>query len=107
MADILLVESPLTMIESETITFNINWQGARKLSLPGATVYLKGENITDEVMPKGKHKVSGSVQTLRPLTPRKGDAGEKYVLKIQVDEDGVEEKRKLMINIVGGTQRND
>lgn len=100
MSDILLVESPISMIEGESITFNITWQGAGSLSSPTAIVYKKGADITSTVMPSGSHSVSGNVQTLKPLTPSTNDGGQKYVIVVQCEVDGNTEKRKLMVNIV-------
>jgi hypothetical protein len=43
---------------------------------------------------------SGNVQTLKRITARSGDGGERYVVEICANVDNNIEKRKLLIQIV-------
>jgi hypothetical protein len=104
MTDVLLIESPINMIEGETITYSVTWQGASSLSSPTAKVYKDGTDITSTAMSSGSHSVSGNVQTLKPLVAGSTDGKKKYVVIIEVVVDGNTERRKLIVNIVKASQ---
>lgn len=97
--EILVIESPINMIEGETITYSLTWQGASSLSSPNAFVYKDGADITSTAMPSGAHAVSGNVQTLKPLEAGATDGRKKYVLIVECAVDGNTERRKLIVNI--------
>ena len=97
--EILVIESPTSMIEGETITYSVTWQGASSLTGPDAIVYKDGADITSTAMPSGSHNVSGNVQTLKPLVAGTADGRKKYVVIIECTVDGNTERRKLIVNI--------
>ncbi|MCH7662564.1 MAG: hypothetical protein IH859_01675 [Chloroflexi bacterium] len=97
--DILVIESPISMIEGETISYSLTWQGASSLASPAALVYKDGADITSTAMPSGSHAVSGNVQTLKPLLAGGSDGRKKYVVIIECSVDGNTERRKLVVNI--------
>ena len=99
MTNVLLIESPIDMIEGETLTYSLTWQGASSLSNPAVSVYKDGNDITSSAMPSGSHSVFGNVQTLKPLTAGSSDGGKKYVVVIQCSVDGNTERRKLIVNV--------
>ena len=98
--EILIIESPRSMIESEVITYSVTWQGASSLSSPGAKVYANGANISSTAMSSGSDSVSGNVQTLKPLTAGTNDGKKVYVVVISCTVDGNTESRKLIVRIV-------
>ena len=97
--DILVIESPINMIEGETITYSLTWLGSTSLSPPTAIVYRNKADITSTVMTSGSHSVSGNVQTLKPLLAGSTDGKKKYVVIIECVVDGNTERRKLIVNI--------
>ena len=102
-----LSESPISMIEGETITYNIIYLDATQIGLPSVIVYMDGDDVTSTVMPTGEHSISGNSLTLKPLTACNGDGGNKYVLVIQAVVDGNTERRKLQINVLRENQPGD
>lgn len=93
-------ESPISMVEGETITYSIAWLGASSLSSPGAIVYIGGSDESATAMPSGTHTVSGNVQTLKPIVAGSSDGGKVFVVAISCVVDGNTEIRKLLINIL-------
>lgn len=100
MTDILVIESPISMIEGEIITYSLTWQGASSLSVPAVEVFRDGTDITTTAMPSGAHSVSGNVQTFKPLKALSGDGKKKYSVVIECIVDGNTERRKLIVTIV-------
>lgn len=100
MTEVLLIESPISMIEGETITYSLTWQGASALASPTVTVFKDAEDITTEAMPSGSHSVSGNVQTLKPLVAGSNHGGHIYVVIMQCSVDGNIERRKLIVKII-------
>ena len=100
MTEILLIESPIAMIEGEIITYSLTWQGASSLSSPTAVVYKDKTDISSTAMASGSHSVSGNVQTLKPLTAITTDGGKIYVVVIKCTVDGNNEARKLIVKII-------
>ncbi|MDH5508405.1 MAG: hypothetical protein OEZ02_14380 [Anaerolineae bacterium] len=96
---VLIIESPLEMVEGETISYSITWQGADSVSEPTAVIYKGGEDITATAMP-GTHTVSGNIQSLPALTCGTADGGLVYVVVVQALVDGNTERRKFNIKIV-------
>ncbi len=100
MTDITVDESPIQMLEGETITYALTWIGASALSSPTAVVYKDSAVYTSTAMPSGSHTVSGNVQTLKPLVATGGDGNNDYVVIIECVVDGNTERRKLIVNII-------
>ena len=100
MTETKVIESPKQMIEGETITYSLTWNGASSLSSPTAVVYKDASDITSTAMASGSHTVSGNVQTLKALTAGVNDGDKIYVVIIQCVVDGNTERRKLIVNIL-------
>lgn len=98
--DITTIESPISMLEGETITYSLTWQGSNSLSSPTVLVFKDGTDYTSTAMPSGSHSVSGNVQTFKPLVTTAGtDGGKRFVVIIQCVVDSNTERRKLLVNI--------
>ncbi|KKK59940.1 hypothetical protein LCGC14_3029340 [marine sediment metagenome] len=97
----LIIESPVYMIEGETITWSITWLGVSSLASPTAVVYKDGTDVSSTVMASGSHLVSGNVQTLKPVVAGSTDGGKRYTVIIEaVVDSGNTERRKLMVIII-------
>ncbi len=104
MSNLWLNESPMTMIEGETVTFSVTWLGATDVSSPGATVYKNGADVTSTVMPSGAHSASGNVQALKPMAAGSNDGGNAYVVVVQAAVDGNTERRKLLVKVLKASE---
>jgi len=96
-----LIESPVVMVEGETIAYSVDWQGASTVSDPLMKVYKGGEDISDQVLvSEDDYVISGNVLTLRRITAGESDGGSRYVVVIEAVVDGNTERRKLLIEVV-------
>lgn len=95
-----LVESPLDMLEGETITYSVLWEGATTVASTSATVYRNGADVTSTVMSAGSHTQSGNVSTLKPLVAQSNHGGSKYIVAVQATVDGNTELRKFEILVI-------
>lgn len=96
-----LIESPISMIEGEAISFSVDWLGASRVENPSLTVYKNGEDITSAALISGDaHSVSGNVLTLKKLTAGAQDGGTRYILAIAADVDSNHEVRKLLVDVL-------
>ncbi len=104
--DIMVIESPINMVEGEILTFNMTWIGATSGSSPTATVYRKGTDYSSTAFTSGTHSITGTppVQTLKALTAVAGDGGKKYVVIIKAVIDSNTEIRKLLVRVVRDEQ---
>ena len=99
--DLFLIESPITMIEGETIKYSVEWLGATKLENPALAIYLNGKDISNKVLLGfDDFEIAGSVVTLKKITTGQNDGGLEYVVLIQCTVDKNIERRKLMIEVV-------
>ena len=89
-------ESPLDVIEGETLSFDMTWEVGTTFSSPAAKVYKNGRDQSATMMPSGTDVITGRVQTLKPITAFKAD--NVYVVVIQCIVDGNTEIRKLQLN---------
>jgi len=92
-----VLEGPKVMREGETVTYSINWNGATTIATPGAVVYKNSSDVSAAVMPSGSHSVSGTMQTLKPVTIPAGYGGSTIVVEAFCTVDGNTEKRGLQI----------
>jgi len=99
MSRIWVKNSPITMVEGETITFSVRWLGATSVSSTTATVYRRNSDYTSTAMPSGSTSESGSISTLKPLVAASGDGGTSYILAISATVDGNTEIRKCEVVI--------
>ena len=95
-----IVESPIEMVEGETITYSIEWLGTSSLSSPTATVKFNSQDVTSTVMPSGSHSVSSNIQTLKPITAATAHVRGSYIVTIQCTVDGNTEIRLLEIRVL-------
>ena len=86
-----ILESPLKQGELAIIPWTITWPWATTVGATTTTiaVYKKGTttDVADTVMPDGSHTASGNSLTMKPLKLLTG--GEKYIISITIDVDGV------------------
>lgn len=102
-----LIESPVTMVEGEAITFSVDWLGAAKVEDPQVTIYKNGQDITSTAMASGDdYVVSNNVVTLKKITAGSSDGGATYVAAIRCTVDSNTEIRKLLIHIVKAISEN-
>ncbi len=102
-----LIESPVTMVEGEAITFSVDWLGAAMVEAPQVTVYKNGQDITATAMASGDDfVVSNNVVTLKEITAGDNDGGASYVAAIRCTVDNNVEIRKLLIHIVKACSEN-
>lgn len=96
-----LIESPVTMVEGEAITFSVDWLGAAKVEDPEVTIFKNGQDISSTVMVSGdEFVISNNVVTLKKITAGENDGGATYVVAICCTVDSNTEIRKLLIHIV-------
>jgi len=100
MTDILLIESPESMIEGTKMTYSVTFQGAGSVSSVTGVAYKDGTDISSTVFPSGSTSASGNVATLKELVAGDNDGGKIYVVIIGAVVDSNTEKRKLIVNIV-------
>ena len=73
------VESPINVVEGESITFNCTYWAA-VTGTPTCVVYKNGRSVTATVFPSGSISVNGTVVTLKPATGMLG--GSRYVFAV-------------------------
>ena len=95
--EIWVLEGPRVMREAESVTYTVTWKGATTLATPTAVVYKNGSDVSSAVMPSGSNSVSGTTQTLKPITIPAGYGGSTIVVEIACVVDGNTEKRGLQI----------
>ena len=99
--NIFIIESPVSMLEGETIKFSIEWLGASRLVNPTMAVYQNGKDISSSVLLFfDDYEISGTVLTLRKISAKLNDGGSQYVVLIQCSVDANIERRKLVIEII-------
>ena len=102
-----LIESPVTMVEGEAITFSVDWLGAAKIENPQVTIFKNGQDITSVAMGgEDDYIVSNNVVTLKKITAGCNDGGASYVAAIRCTVDNNTEIRKLLIYIVKANSEN-
>ena len=97
--EIMVVESPVNMLEGEALTFSLTWLGASSVTAQSSVLYKDRSDYTSTAM-SGSSSASGIVQTLETITAQAGDGGKKYVVAIKATVDGNTEIRKLIVNVV-------
>ena len=96
-----LLESPVTMVEGETIAYSVDWLGADEVKNISVTVYRNGRDITELLMiSKDSQVVDVGVLTMKKITALARDGGCRYIAVINADVDGIPEIRKLEIQVV-------
>ena len=91
-----VLESPLTVVEGESITYSVTYLGITTCSSPTALVYRNGSNdVTSTVMPSGSHSAAGNVVTLKPATGMVGNAN--YVIAVTCTADGNTRVKKIKL----------
>ncbi|MBT3239369.1 MAG: hypothetical protein HON98_02575 [Chloroflexi bacterium] len=99
-----LIESPVQMVEGEVIAYSVDWLGASKVETPDVIVYKNGQDVTSTVMVSGdSHVVSGNVVTLKKITAQNNDGGNQYVVVVECGVDNNIERRKFLVQVVGGS----
>jgi hypothetical protein len=94
--DIWTRESPLDVVEGETLNYDMTWEIGTTFDNPDAKVYRNGRDVTAAMMPSGTHYLVGRVQYLKSITGFKSD--NVYIVAIQCDVDANTEIRKLQLN---------
>ncbi len=105
MTSVWLLESPIPVIEGESLFYNVTWLGASAVSSPNATVYFNGTDVTSAAMPSGSHSVSGNVMTLKALSVLAAYAGGELVVVPQATVDGNTELRKFMLSVLKASDK--
>ena len=86
-----ILESPLKQGEQAIVPWTITWPWATTVGSSTKTVkvYKKGTttDVASTVMPDGSHTASGNSLTMKVLKLLVG--GEKYIISILIDVDGV------------------
>ena len=86
-----LLESPLKQGERAEIPWGITWPWATTVGATTKTVkvYKKGTttDVAGTVMPDGAHVASGNLLVMKTLKLLTG--GEKYIISISIDVDGI------------------
>ena len=86
-----VLESPLKQGERAIIPWTVTWPWASAVGATTITVkvYKKGTttDVAGTVMPDGSHTASGNSLTMKALKLLVG--GEKYIISILIDVDGV------------------
>lgn len=72
------VESPIRLVEGETVTFACSFWG--DVTSVSCVVYRNNTNVTSTVMPSGSVSTSGKIATLKPATALVG--GARYVFAV-------------------------
>ena len=99
-SEIWVIESPVTMVEGESIAYSVDWLGASKVENPAVTVYKNGQDVTSSVMVSGDaHVISGNVLTMKKITAGASDGGARYVVVVECGVDNNTERRKLLIQV--------
>ena len=90
-----IMESPLAMVEGESITYTVTYLGAASVSSPTTKAYKDGTDVTTTVFPTNAPSASGNVVTLSPVTGLVG--GQTYIVALTATVDARTEIRKLKI----------
>lgn len=99
--EIWLIESPVVMVEGESIAYSVDWLGASKVESSAVTVYKDGQDVTSSTMGNNpSHTISGNVMTMGKITAGANDGGSNYVVVIACVVDNNIEIRKLLIRVV-------
>lgn len=85
------VESPVYVVEGESLTFSCTAWGA--VSSPSAVAYRKKTTVTSTVFPTNSPSASGSVVTLSPATGFVGGAN--YIIAVTFTLSGDTFVRKI------------
>ena len=100
-SDLWLIESPVVMVEGESIAYSVDWLGASKVESPDVKVYKDGQEVTSTVIGASpNHTISGNVLTMDAITAGVNDGGASYVVVVQCGVDNNTEIRKLLIRVV-------
>ena len=92
---IMCVESPVSVVEGETITFSVTFWGAATTS---STIVYRNQSstaVTATIMPSGSQTESGNVVTLKPATAFTG--GSRYIFAVTATVAGNVRVRKFMV----------
>ena len=99
--EIWVIDSPIAMIEGESIVFAVEFIGATTVEVPSSEVYKNGAAYSDQVQISGdRHQISGRSVVLKKITAKAGDGGATYIVVVSATVDGNDEKRKLKIRVV-------
>ena len=99
--EVFIIESPIAMLEGETIQFCVEWLGATRLSNPVVVVYQNGKDISSKVMIAfDDFEISGNILIMRKISALLHDGGTEYVVIIQCGVDTNIERRKLVIEVI-------
>lgn len=93
-------ENPLYLIEGESITFSVKWEGATTATVSAISCFKDGVTNTSTAFPSGSTSESDNTVTWKPLVAGATDGGSTYVVVSKCTVDSNTEIRKTMFHIL-------